>query len=721
MRVDLDEDITDIGALARFQRAAFQAHGLYRFAQAMGALSVLLLLPALLIHWIAPDSLWLPLVCNNIAALLALTASVLSARQVAVWRAAALAQTMPSSDAPTPEETPDSIAAPAPSTASVQASANAAPTPFTTSMQASANAAATPSVPGAQASANGASAASAQASADATGAPKPSAAADGEDMWQEQPPAGLALFLAARFRRLGSNAFTLIGLSVAALLLVRGGWNVEARIGLVDQAAYVVVGLLALSAFGLLVLERHLAASPPAQWPEAEGLAPMVRMVIAVQLLAVPCLLFGAVASPWPGYLASLTGLLPALVALELLTRGVLSFFTPRRQRQEPRLMGESMLAAQLRWPPRPLQFFQQELQQRFGIDLRQIWAFTFMRQASLPILALLLITGWLLTGVSEVAFNQRGIYERFGKPVKVIHPGLNIGLPWPFGRVMPVENGVVHELTTGSAETAGSGGPTPAEGPAPDSANRLWDAYHPSERSQVIASAAGDKQSFQVVNMDVRFIYRIGLSDGAALAASYNAADIPALIQSTANQVLVDDFASRTLDDVLGQQRADLAAEIGKVVQGRLNAVNSGVEILAIVIEAIHPPAGAANAYHGVQAAQIAAQALIARERGQAAERLNAAQLNASLANDGAAAGAHENLAQAQAAALRFGAERQAWTNAGQAFLTETYFSRLAGALGNTPALILDNRIGDGEPPTLDLRSFVAPLDAAAPKAKSQ
>jgi len=658
MRVNLDDDIADIEALARFQRAAFQARGLYRFAQVLGVLSALLLLPAILIHWIAPASIWLPLVCNNIAALLVLTAALLSARQVAAWRAAALARRAPLPPVPLLVET----AAPA-----VTSDAT------------------TPDVP--------------------------------------SPPGRIAIFLSVQLRRIGTEALWLMGLSLIALLMVRGGWNIGARIGLVDQTAYVVVGLLILVAFGLLVLERHLAAIPSEQWPEAAGLVPMVRMTIAVQLLGVPCLLFAGVVLPWPGYLASLTGLLPALVALELMVRGALSLFNPRRERQEPRAIGESMLAAQLRWPPRPLQFFQHELQQRFGIDLRQIWAFTFMRRASLPILALLLLAGWLLTGVTEVAFNGRGIYERFGKPVKVIAPGLNIGLPWPFGRVLIVENGVVHELTTGSdsADTAPGSELAPAEGPAPESANRLWDAYHPSERSQVIAGVAGDKQSFQIVNMDVRFIYRIGLSNQAALAATYNTDDVPALIRSTANRVLVDDFASRTLDDVLGHQRADLAAEIGKVVQGRLDAMNSGVEILAIVIEAIHPPAGAANAYHGVQAAQIAAQALIARERGQAAERLNAAQLDASLAADGAAAAAHENLALAQAADLRFGAERQAWQNAGQAFLTETYFSQLALALGKTPALILDHRIGAGEPPTLDLRSFVAPLDAGAPKAKPQ
>jgi hypothetical protein len=109
---------------------------------------------------------------------------------------------------------------------------------------------------------------------------------------------------------------------------------------------------------------------------------------------------------------------------------------------------------------------------------------------------------------------------------------------------------------------------PEPAEGPAPMTANRLWDASHVNDKSQVIASSRGDQQSFQIVNMDVRFVYRIGLSDQDALAATYNNADVPTLIRSTASRILVHDFASRTLDGLLGADRVGLGDEIGRAVQ---------------------------------------------------------------------------------------------------------------------------------------------------------
>lgn len=523
-------------------------------------------------------------------------------------------------------------------------------------------------------------------------------------------------------RQIGAPTLWLAGWALLALLCVEQAWTFAFPSAALGMSATVgaVMGLLL--AFGLLVLERQLAQENTAQWPEAGALAQLTRVAIISLILGAFCLLFGSETSVWPVRLAVLIGLLPGFVAFELLLRAVLSLFSPRREQLEPALLARSFVADMLRWPPQPLQALQQELHNRFGIDLRQIWAFTYMRRALLPVLGVVGIVGWVLTGVHEIPLQGRGIYERFGKPVTVFGPGLHAGLPWPLGRVLSVENGVVHELATSVGETSAPVQADPAEGPAPITANRLWDASHVNDKSQVIASSRADKQSFQIVNMDVRFVYRIGLSDQAALAATYNNADVPTLIRSTASRVLVHDFASRTLDGLLGEDRVGLAGEIGRAVQADLQKLDSGVEILATVVEAIHPPAGAANAYHGVQAAQIGAQALIARERGAAAEATNQAQLQASIARDQATATAHEINATAKAAELKFSAEKKAYANAGQAFVLEQYLGQLSQGLASARLLVLDHRLGgSSNAPTIDLRTFTLPADPASSRKTAQ
>lgn len=515
---------------------------------------------------------------------------------------------------------------------------------------------------------------------------------------------------------IGAPVLWLAGMGVAGWWSVQHTWNLALPGAALGSWGNLAAGLLVLLAFALLVFERYLSQQQPAQWPEAQALAPLVRVPIITFLLSAVCLLFSRDDALWPARLAVLSGLLPAAVAIELVLRALAVLFTPRRDLFEPRMIGQSFIAGMLRWPPQPLLALQHELHNRFGIDLRQIWAFTYMRKAFFPVLAVVVAVGWGLSGVNEIPLQGRGIYERFGKPVEVLGPGLHAGLPWPLGRVLAVENGVVHELAT-STESVADPLLTPADGLPPLTANRLWDATHVNDKSQVIASGSGDKQGFQIVNMDVRFVYRIGLSDQAAIAATYHSADVPTLIRSTASRILVHDFASRTLDGVLGEQRSALADDIGRAVQADLDGLESGVEILATVVEAIHPPAGAANAYHGVQAAQISAQALIARERGAASEQTNVAQLQASVALDQAHAVAREVNAAAQTADLRFGAEQKAYARAGHAFVLEQYLSQLSQGLNNAKLLILDHRLGGRSAPTLDLRSFTLPADPVAPR----
>jgi len=550
------------------------------------------------------------------------------------------------------------------------------------------------------------------------------------DVAAESPPVGwyerLLERISQRWMRLlvqiGASTLWLGAWALLVVFSINQVWNLSLPPAALGFSANVAAALSLLLAFGLLVLERQLAQENVAQWPEAGSLAQLTRVAIICLVLSALCLLLGSLASVWPVRLAVLIGLLPGLVAVELLLRAVLSLFSPQREQLEPALLARSFVADMLRWPPQPLLALQHELHNRFGIDLRQIWAFTYMRRAFVPVLAVVAIVGWALTGIHEIALQGRGIYERFGKPVEVFGPGLHAGLPWPLGRVLSVENGVVHELATSVGEAAAPIVAEPAEGPAPTTANRLWDASHVNDKSQVIASSRADKQSFQIVNMDVRFVYRIGLTDQAALAATYNSANVPTLIRSTASRILVHDFASRTLDGLLGEDRVGLAEEIGRAVQADLEKLDSGVEILATVVEAIHPPAGAANAYHGVQAAQIAAQALISRERGAAAEATNQAQLQASIARDQATASAREINAAARAADLKFSAERKAYASAGQAFVLEQYFSQLSQGLTNARLLVLDHRLGgSGNAPTIDLRTFTLPVDPASARKTAQ
>ena len=445
------------------------------------------------------------------------------------------------------------------------------------------------------------------------------------------------------------------------MFLAASSWDFTLPAANTGATTSVCAGLLLALAFGLLVLERQLAGSSPAEWPEAAKLGQLARLPILTLSVSALCLFASQMGGVWPVRLIVLVGVFPAAIALELLVRAILAVFRPAGAGREPRPVAESFLAELLNWPPPSLlAVFQDDLRSRTGIDLRQVWAFSFIRKALLPVIGCMVLAGWLLTGMREIPLDGRGIYERFGKPQAVLGPGLHIGVPWPLGRIVPVENGVVHELA---------------------------------------AAAPQD-----------------GMADAAALEATYNSSDLPALVRSTAGGVLVREFASRTLDGVLGEGRTALAQDIGSALRAELDRLKSGVEILAVVIEAIHPPAGAADAYHGVQAAEIGVQALVTRERGDAAQQINEAQTNATSTRDEANASGVESISQAQEVRIKTGAEQKAYEIAGRVFLQEQYFDHLKRGLWQSGMLILDHRIENASAPTIDLRDFAAPTPPPVP-----
>jgi regulator of protease activity HflC (stomatin/prohibitin superfamily) len=548
----------------------------------------------------------------------------------------------------------------------------------------------------------------------------------------------LLAFIQARANVL--NSLITVALAGLVLWLVSHYWNSPLTslqtlaIGQVP-ARFIVVICLFIAAFAALVLERYFTRLIPDQpslksasaLPEAVHITHQLRVYIALSLLSCGLLLLGNETRQWPIIALTWLGILPAAIAVEFLLRAVLLVFSPPHK-HEPELLAKSLLTELLaeelwRWPPKPFSHLQDELKNRFGIDLRQSWAFAYIRRSLIPILGVLLGIAWLYSGLVEIPMAERGIYERFGAPVAVWQPGIHAGLPWPMGRVQRMENGVVHELSaTLNEQPKESGAKTTdikndlenalpsAEDAPPASANRLWDASHLAEKSQIIASEVstsdGNRQSFHIVNMDVRFMYRIGLSDSAALDARYTSADAPALIRSTANRILVRYFAARTLEGVLGEARTQMAKEIGTQLQADLDSLNSGVEIMSTVLEAIHPPAAAANAYHAVQAAQIKAQAIISRERGNAAQQVNLAQVRALIARNEASATARQTIATAEVANRRFLAERDAYQQGGKAFLMEQYFAQLTQGLKNAQLLLVDHRLPNTDA-TIDLRNF--------------
>ena len=165
------------------------------------------------------------------------------------------------------------------------------------------------------------------------------------------------------------------------------------------------------------------------------------------------------------------------------------------------------------------------------------------------------------------------------------------------------------------------------------------------------------------------------------------------------------------------------VAAMLREALSRELQARHAGVDVVSVLIEEIHPPAGAAGAYHAVQAAEINAHASVANETGRAKRAAGVAQQEAHQLIAAASGQSSEILHTAKADAYQFGAERRAYQEGGRSFLLERRLSNLTRALARAPLTIVDDRLNSAQAPFMDLReqpTGSGPASGAAPSSSA-
>ena len=512
-------------------------------------------------------------------------------------------------------------------------------------------------------------------------------------------------------RRLASLARRPQGIIVPALAgcaIALALWSRPASLA-TGSAALAAGGAAIVLGFPLLLAERIMAATPGTRLLEAANLRSLLFVPALLTPLAGLLEIGAALGVPWMRAGMDALALFAAAVAAELTVRSLANWFLPPPAPEQARASVGSLVALLLQPGRLAPDGLAAPIRTHLGLDFSRSWALRFARSASLPIGFALALIAWGLSGVSLIALDRRGIYERFGKPEAVWAPGAHLGLPWPLGRVRLLDLGVIHAVALGG--DAGLEPASPAEAAAPAAADRLWAQTHPAEVAYLLASRESDgRQGFQTISVDLKVLYRIGLDDASALRAAYAVEAPDALVRAEAGRLAARVFAGKTLSDVLGAGRELLADGLNTRLQAALDELGSGIELAGVVIEAIHPPPGAAEAYHNVQAAEIIANTAISTERGRALANAARARQQAADLTLTAQAAAAETVGQANVSARTFAADREASDAGGSAFLLERYFGNVAAALIKTPLVIVDHRLTGADAPAIDLRAFGAP-----------
>jgi regulator of protease activity HflC (stomatin/prohibitin superfamily) len=204
----------------------------------------------------------------------------------------------------------------------------------------------------------------------------------------------------------------------------------------------------------------------------------------------------------------------------------------------------------------------------------------------------------------------------------------------------------------------------------------------------------------------DIQIRWRYGLDDASAVRAVTMATRPEEILANQASRLLINTFATRPLLTVIGEDREQVA----NAVRDRLAPLlaPTGIEVLAVVIELLHPPADAAPSYHGVQAAVISANTDVARAKADAYLRLAEAQRDQRQAVAKAEGMAGETVFGARADRVRFAADAKAWNEHRDAMAVERWLGAVGRASARAPLTVIDHRLGGSDQGmTVDLRKF--------------
>ncbi|MEO7634427.1 MAG: FtsH protease activity modulator HflK [Sphingomicrobium sp.] len=196
----------------------------------------------------------------------------------------------------------------------------------------------------------------------------------------------------------------------------------------------------------------------------------------------------------------------------------------------------------------------------------------------------------WLIfTSVHSIAPGQRGVVSRFGRYYSSLGPGVSLTLPSPIDRVAKIDVENIRSIDLGS-----------------DSQDDLM--------------ITGDQNL-----LDIAYSVRWNIRTPELYL--FELAEPDDTIREVAESAMRAVVSGVSLNDAMGDKRADIEAQVAETMQRILDGYRSGVQIQGIAIKQADPPDAVNDAFKEVTAAQQDAQSYLNQARAYAVQLTAKAQ----------------------------------------------------------------------------------------------
>lgn len=315
-------------------------------------------------------------------------------------------------------------------------------------------------------------------------------------------------------------------------------------------------------------------------------------------------------------------------------------------------------------------------LEKNTGISMRSLWSIRFIGRVVPYAFLLSILVLWLGTGVVMVDSNQQGAHYHLGRlEAEPLDPGLHLTLPWPFDEVKVFDTETVNEITVGYV-TEGTG-------------DNLWTEAHGKEEYRLLVG--GGKE---LVSINLRVEYRIG--DLHRYLTCTGAPEL--LLGATSYEIVTAHTIASDLDTLLSVDRTVFSETFKAELVAQMERFGTGLEIVSVVLESIHPPIEVAEAYQALNSAHIDAERMEIEAEAYAFERLAWAQISYDTAVALANIQKAEAVGNAEAALAEFMASVEA--DAGEnsdAYRYYKYLQALTDAYAGAKLVIVGDGVNEG------------------------
>ncbi|MGC8743206.1 MAG: SPFH domain-containing protein [Verrucomicrobiia bacterium] len=441
-----------------------------------------------------------------------------------------------------------------------------------------------------------------------------------------------------------------------------------------------IYGLLGLILFilgkysaNLVRLEQHRLLSPQAN-----------HLLLGAYLLGLNIVSIVAIEAGFENadtLLAKILTVLLGLLAIENLLTLLLEIYRPRVRGAVERLLYESRLVGLLSKPEGVLTTAAHALDYQFGFKVSETWVYKFFRNALPQLLFAQLLAIELSTCIVVVEVGEKGLWERFGKPVGdgIVEPGIHFKLPFPID--------TIRRFRTEQIQTFVAGMEHKEEGEKEHKHSKvlLWTVQHTTKdpflllvagRDQASQKTEGGQRSPPVnllaASIPVQFQVT-NLYDWA-----YNHSEPENLLKHLATRELVQYLLSADYDEILSRKRLESSDILKERIQKQADELKLGVKIIHVGMNDLHPPVPIASAYEKVVSSKQKQEAMILDAKSHSIKTNEMALAEAVKKTNNAVAIAHKMQEISRAQSVAFTNQLAAYLSAPDVYKQRAYLQTL-------------------------------------------